>query len=488
VTPEFLSVPDAWIGRVLFERGLAVLYFLGFLVARNQFPALLGAKGLLPAPSFLEKRNFRQAPSLFHWRYSDRLFEAVAWCGVILSAAVVCGALSRAPIGVPLVVWLLLAFLYLSIVNVGQQFYSFGWESMLIEAGFFAAFLSPQGMVPSWIPILLLRWMLFRVEVGAGLIKLRAGGSWKDLTALIYHHETQPLPNPLSRMIHRLMPRVLLRSGVAFSHFVQVVVPFGLFLPQPVAGIAAGLILLHQLLLITFGNYAWLNWLTVVLAFAALPNTWLSPWTGLQVPDGLAPRPLASDLLLFALLLFTVYLSIPPVRNLFSKRQRMNYCYNTWHLVNTYGAFGTVTKERYEVVLEGTSDETVGENTEWKAYEFKAKPGDPSRTPPQIAPYHLRLDWLMWFLPFSVHRTAHGIFVPGYETWFIRFVKKLLEGDRPMLRLLKRNPFPDSPPRHLRARYYLYRFAPIGSGSVWNRELIDEYLPPVSPRDLVRES
>ncbi|MEX2578349.1 MAG: lipase maturation factor family protein [Verrucomicrobiales bacterium] len=474
---EFLSAPETWIGRVFFERGLAALYLIAFIAARNQFPALLGERGLLPAPEFLRSRSFAQGPSLFHWRYSDRFFSVVAWTGIAMSAAILVGALAAAPVGVPMIAWLVLSFLYLSIVNVGQRFYGFGWESMLVEAGFFAAVLSPQGMTPSLVPILMVRWMLFRVEVGAGLIKIRAGGPWKDLTALIYHHETQPMPNPLSRFSHRL-PRPVLRGGVVFSHFVQIAVPFGLFFPQPVAGTAAALIILHQLLLIVFGNYAWLNWLTVVLAFAALPNSWLT-FTGVQVPPDLAPRPMIWEMVQLGVLAAVIWLSIKPIRNLCSRRQLMNYSFNRWRLVNAYGAFGSITKVRHEIVIEGTADSDAGAESEWREYEFKGKPGDPKRLPPQVAPYHLRLDWLMWFLPLSVRVTSGGIFVPGYEPWFQRLIQKLLEGDRATIALLKHNPFPGDPPRYLRARFYRYWFAPFGTGKVWERELVDEYLPPV---------
>jgi hypothetical protein len=207
--------------------------------------------------------------------------------------------------------------LYLSIVNVGQDFYAFGWESMLLEAGFFAAFLGPAHLQVPFIPILALRWMLFRTEIGAGLIKLRGDRCWRDLTCLYYHHETQPMPNPLSARIHHL-PRFMLRGGVVFSHFVQVVVPFGLFLPQPIPTIAAILIAMHQLALIVGGNYSWLNWLTVVLAV-----------TGLELGDrALDPRPLAFEGTLWLLLTLTVALSVRPALNLLSKHQAMNRCWN----------------------------------------------------------------------------------------------------------------------------------------------------------------
>lgn len=485
---DILTASDGWIARLLFERGLAALYAVAFVSALHQFPALLGARGLLPAPDFLRHHRFREAPSLFHWRYSDGLFRGVAWTGIGLSVAIAAGAFARAPLGVSMAAWLVLWFLYQSIVNVGQTFYSFGWESMMLEAGFFAAFLGPEWMEPPLVPLLILRWMLFRTELGAGMIKLRHGGEWHDRTALDFHHETQPLPNPLSRMVHHL-PRPLLHGGVWFSHFVQVAAPFALFLPQPVAGAAAAVMIVHQLLLIAAGNYAWLNWLTIVLAVVAIPDSWLAGVLPIEAPSVLAPRPLAWDVVLLFTAAWTVVLSIEPAKNLCSKRQLMNYCWNRWHLVNAYGAFGTVTRKRYEVVIEGTrSEKPCGPQVEWLEYGFKGKPGRLSRTPPVVAPYHLRLDWLMWFLPFQVSVMSSAIHVRRRPMWFGNLVRKLLEGDPAVLRLLKDNPFPDEPPRHVRARFFLYQFTTRAekqrTGDIWKRTLIDDYLEPTCLDDL----
>jgi hypothetical protein len=179
-----------------------------------------------------------------------------------------------------------------------------------------------------------------------------------------------------------------------------------------------------------------------------------------------------------------VLLSIRPALNLISKSQRMNESYNPLHLVGSYGAFGNVTKERYEVVIEGTDDEGLTTRTRWREYEFKAKPGSVTRRPPVVAPYHLRLDWLMWFLPFSVTVTRSGVFVPGYEAWFVRFVERLLAGDAATLKLLRSNPFPERPPRYVRALFYRYRFTTAEekrrSGAHWERQRVGEYLPPVT--------
>jgi len=463
--------------RLVFTRALAAIYAIAFVAALNQFRALLGERGLLPVPAFLSRTSFWETPSVFHLRYSDRFFVAVAGAGLALAGAILFGALDLLPWWAFCLGWLAMWALYLSIVNVGQDFYAFGWESMLLEAGFFAAFLGPAHLQAPIIPILALRWMLFRTEIGAGLIKLRGDRCWRDLTCLYYHHETQPMPNPLSARIHHL-PRFMLRGGVVFSHFVQVVVPFGLFLPQPIPTIAAILIAIHQLALIVGGNYSWLNWLTVVLAV-----------TGLELGDrALDPRPIAFEVTLWLLLTLTAALSVRPALNLLSKDQAMNRSWNPFHLVCAYGAFGAVTKERLEVVIEGTRSTSPDDDAVWEAYEFKGKPGDPRRRPPQVAPYHLRLDWLMWFLPFSVRIGRAGLLSVMQQWWFLRLVEKLLEGDLPTRRLLsRRSPFADAPPALVRASLYRYQLASPeehrATGQWWRVESVGLYLSPMSRRD-----
>lgn len=470
------------LSRSLIQRGLAAIYLIAFLVVLNQFKPLLGERGLLPAPAFLKRMRFRDAPSIFCWRYSDRLVDAVAWTGIVLSALALAGISDSGPFWISLAVWLVLWALYLSIINIGQTFYAFGWESMLVEAGFFAAFLGPSGTQPSIIPIFILRWMLFRTEFGAGLIKLRHDPCWRDLTCLFYHYETQPLPNPLSWYFHRL-PKIIHRTGVVGSHFVQVVVPFGLFAPQPIASIAGALIIFHQLWLIVSGNYSWLNWLTVVLGIAAFDDAVLKHLLPIAL-SRTAPRSTFENALLLVIGAGTLVLSIQPVQNLLSRNQVMNYSYNPFHLVNTYGAFGSISKDRYEIVIEGTADAVPVESARWEEYEFKGKPGNPMRMPPQVAPYHLRLDWLVWFIPFSVTVHSRGIVFSGYSTWFIRFMRKLLENDPAILKLLRRNPFEQSRPTHVRALFYRYEYTTAEekrrTGAWWTRQLVDIYLPPVS--------
>jgi len=476
----WFDAPDYEFARQVLQRGIAALYFVAFLSSLNQFPALLGDHGLLPATRYLEAVGTRGRPTLFRWRYSDRLLRWVCVAGLAISALLVAGLPQLGPPWVPLIAFLALWGLYMSIVNVGQTFYGFGWEMLLLEAGFTVAFLGSDQTEPPRTILVLVAWLVFRLEFGAGMIKIRGGQEWRDLTALYYHHETQPMPGPLSRQAH-LLPKPLHRMEVLGNHFAQLVVPFFLFAPQPLASIAAGIVIFTQLWLVASGNFAWLNWIAIVLAFAALsdpvahavfpflPLDW-HPEAGTR---GNPPYWLAISL---AASLLLVVLSYWPLRNLLSRRQLMNASFNRWQLVNTYGAFGTVTRQRIEIVVEGTLDEEPDAAADWREYAFKGKPGDVRRLPRQWAPYHLRLDWLMWFLPL---RTVH-------EAWFYAFLGKLLEADRQTLKLLRHDPFDGEPPRWVRVHSYLYRFTTRrefrDTGERWVRTLLYEAIPPVSRR------
>lgn len=465
--PE-LAAPDYATARLVIERGLALVYLIGFVVAIRQFPALCGERGLEPAPPFLARARFLEAPSLFHWGYSDRRLLVVSWLGVAISGLLVLGLPQGAPLPVTMAAWFVLWVLYQSISNIGGTFYSFGWESLLLEAGFLAIFLGNDDIAPPWLVLLAFRWLAFRVEFGAGLIKLRGDRCWRDLTCMDFHHETQPMPNPLSWFFHRL-PRPLHRLEVLGNFVAQLVLPFGLFLPQPLASIAAILMIATQLYLVVSGNYAWLNWVTMLAIVAAVAD----PFATVS-GSAYQAAPIWFNIAVVVVILLILILSWWPIRNMASPRQAMNASFNPFRLVNTYGAFGSVSRDRIELVIEGTDAVEPRPDVTWLEYGFKGKPDDPARLPPQFAPYHLRLDWLLWFIPLS----------PRYGgDWFARFVTRLLEGDRPTLHLLRRNPFPDAPPRFVRARFFRYRFTTWRerreTGAWWVREFESDYLPPV---------
>ena len=470
---DWLGAGDHSIAHLFVARGVALIYLMAFANALNQFPALLGDNGLLPVPAYVARVPFAKTPSLFHWRYSDALLRAVAWVGILVSAAALVGLLDKVPVWAWMVAWLVLWALYQSIVNVGQTFYGFGWESLLLEIGFLMIFLGPPGTIAPFPVLLLLRWVLFRLEFGAGLIKMRGDPCWRDLTCLNFHHETQPMPNPLSWYFHRL-PAALHKVETAANHLAQLVVPLFLFAPQPLASIAGLIVVVTQSWLVASGNFSWLNAAAIVLGFAAIDDATFAALSPLSERMHLTPLSDWHAVLTLALTALVAFLSYRPVRNLLGKQQMMNASFDALHLVNTYGAFGSVTRRRNEVVIEATLDETIGPHTRWREYEFKGKPGDLRRRPPQVAPYHLRLDWLMWFVGIS----------PSYGgIWFNRLLAKLLDADPATLRLLRAAPF-DEPPTYVRALYYEYRFTTWAERRSdegwWKRTLVGQLVPPMS--------
>ncbi|ACQ78712.1 protein of unknown function DUF1222 [Beutenbergia cavernae DSM 12333] len=481
---EWFAAGDYTIAREILQRGVAAVFVLAFVAVLRQFPALLGSGGLLPVPRYLARleRVTRRSRvlTLFWWRYSDALLRTVGWVGLLLALSLVVGLPQAGPWWVPLVAFLLLYVLYLSIVEVGQTFYAFGWETLLLEAGFIVAFLGSDDVAPPVLVLLAARWLVFRVEFGAGLIKMRGDPAWRDLTALYYHHETQPMPGPLSWHAHHA-PRWWHRVEVAGNHVTQLGIVWLLFAPQPVASIAAGVIVLTQAWLVVTGNFAWLNALTMVLAASAISDSswrWLLPFLPEPADDGVASGAnIGFGVVVAAFFVLTVVLSYWPVRNLLSQRQLMNASFNRFRLGNTYGAFGSITRRRREVVVAGT---LAAEPTEddWREYGFRGKPGEVRRRPPQVAPYHLRLDWLMWFLALGGRD----------EAWFVAFLRRLLEADPATLRLLRHDPFDGVAPRFVRARVYRYRYTTRAerrvSGDTWVRVSAGVLVPPVALGDL----
>lgn len=487
---------DFGFAREVLQRGIAALFLVAFLSSLNQFRPLLGERGLLPAPQLLDwvagskSRRRMLRPTIFtRIRYTDRRLVWLCAGGMLVAVILVAGIPQLGPPWVPMICFLLLWGGYMSISSIGQTFYGFGWEMLLLETGFLAAFLGSNDQPPPTVVIVLFWWLLFRLEFGAGMIKIRGGREWRDLTALMYHHETQPMPGPFSRRAH-LLPRWFHRGEVLGNHFAQLVVPFFLFAPilslfrpwipsdrvpelvegQVVGTVAAAIVILTQLWLIVTGNFAWLNWATVVIAFSAVS------WPGVG-PESWVPELVEGPWLVITSLVGILYLALswPALRNLFARRQLMNASFNRWQLANAYGAFGTVTKERIEYVVEGTTDADP-ETAAWQEYEFKGKPGGLARVSRQFAPYHLRLDWLMWFLPLG----------RSLDDWFTVFLVRLLEADRPTLRMLRHDPFAGERPHWVRVISYRYRFATRAqnrdTGAVWVRDRRHVLVRPISLR------
>jgi hypothetical protein len=453
---------------------------------------------LTPIARFLERvragsdtasEAFWAVPSLFWLSASDGVLQLESWLGAVLAGLVTLG-FGNAPL------MLLLWLLYGSFVHAGQTFYAYGWEMQLLEAGFLGIFLVPAWRplrspwrasttpqpphVPALPVIWLYRWLTFRVMFGAGLIKLRGDSCWTDLTCLVYHYETQPNPHPLSWLLHQAPPWFH-ALGVLFNHFVEVVVPFGLFGPRRLRHWAGALTVAFQVILILSGNLSFLNWLTLVVALGCFDDAvWrrLLParWLGWARHDAAAPLSRGQRAVCIGLFVLIALLSINPVANLLSPQQRMNAGFDPLHLVNTYGAFGTVSRERHEVVLEGALAAPGASEAalDWREYEFPCKPGDPARAPCWVTPYHYRLDWQMWFA---------GLSRADRQPWIFNLVYKLLSGDAAVLSLLRHNPFPDAPPSYVRASLYQYEFTGFGEAGWWRRRRLGTYLPPLARDD-----
>ncbi|MDP3920731.1 MAG: lipase maturation factor family protein [Candidatus Omnitrophota bacterium] len=462
-----------WLTRFCFQRALGFIYTIGFLIIIRQYVPLLGENGLYPVSNFLEVVSFWQAPSLFWIDASDRTLLILGWSGLTLAILALTGLSDAYGVWFSAAVWAVLWIFYQSFVNVGQTFYGFGWESILLETGFLAIFMGSSDTRPPPLVIWMLRWVLFRIMFGAGMIKLRADSCWRDLTCMDYHYETQPIPNPLSWYFHK-MPAAWHKGGVLYTHFVELIVPWAYFIPRH-AGYAAGIVtILFQGILILSGNLSWLNYITIVISMACFDDRFLARMMRLRIPE-FRPDSWRRRGVLIALSVLIVILSIPPALNLFSKRQLMNASFTPLHLVNTYGAFGSVTRTRNEVIIEGTDSPVLGPAAVWKEYEFKCKPGNVARAPCLMSPYHWRLDWQIWFAAMNTF-TNHP--------WFLNLVAKLLQNDGPVLSLLDHNPFPDTPPEFIRAELYEYHFTTAeerrSTGHWWKRTFVRSYLPPLS--------
>jgi hypothetical protein len=482
--------PSYWLTRFVILRLLGFVYFIAFLAAANQIVPLVGDHGLLPARKFLNQvasdvgsraSGVFQLPTLFWANVSDGFLLGTAWFGVVLSLLVTLGYANA-------IIMALLWAWYMSFTNIGQLWYGYGWEIQLLETGFLAIFLCPlwdgrpfAGSAPHRFVIWLFRWLIFRIMIGAGLIKLRGDPCWRDLTCLYYHYETQPIPNPLSWWLH-FRPPWFHKLEVLWNHLVELIVPWFGFAPRIARHLAGMLLVLFQISLIFSGNLSFLNWLTLVPALACFDDSLLKRFLpGLIVRSaeraGEAARPSRMrERLAIALAGLVALLSINPVLNLLSPGQVMNTSFNRLNLVNTYGAFGSVGQARFEIVFEGTDDAVVTPQTQWKEYEFKAKPGDPKRRPAIIAPYQPRIDWQIWFAAMST---------PDQYPWTLHFIWKLLHNDSGTLSLLAHNPFPKQPPRYIRAQYFRYQFAPPGdpSGAWWKRTPAGSWLPALSVDD-----
>jgi len=502
--------------RWLFVRLIALVYFIAFVSLACQVQGLIGSQGILPAAEFLERayaaigsEAYWRLPTLAWFACSDQALVTACWAGAGIAVLVFFRV-------VPAVGLAVLWVLYLSLFHVGQSFLSFQWDLLLLETGLVAIFISSWKLWPRLkhepppprMAMYLAWWLLFRLMFASGVVKLLDDGptnrAWHELTALNYHYETQCIPNAVAWYAHQLAPWFQ-KFSVAAMFGIEIVVPFLIFLPRRIRLLAFFPLALLQLLIILTGNYNFFNVLTIALCCCLLDDAFLRRFfpramrdraaAGSRTRSPFVQRWAATFFALAALTVSAVWMGYtlrrdrsqgltsylqharPTGNGLLAATVRGAVDASEWLFsrtrplasINTYGLFRNMTIKRPEIIIEGSNDGRT-----WLAYEFKWKPGDVMRRPSQVAPHQPRLDWQMWFAALGNYRQ---------NPWFVNFMERLLEGQTEVLALLRDNPFPDEPPRFVRAMLYDYHFTTWqerrDSGAWWRRELIGPYLPKV---------
>jgi predicted DCC family thiol-disulfide oxidoreductase YuxK len=459
----------------LFLRLFGLIYLSAFVSFAVQAQGLIGSHGILPLAALVDgiagrvgPERFFLMPMVFWWSASDFAIQAVCWAGAGLSLLVIFNLLPRLSL-------FLLYVLYLSLLYAGQAFMTFQWDTFLLEAGVLALVLSFATRPGLW----LLRWLLFRFMFMSGMVKLLSGDpNWWNLSALTYHFLTQPLPTPLGWYAAHLPARVLtVCTGATF--FVELVLPFLIFGPRRLRFAAAfGMLLLESCIALT-GNYNWFNLQTMLLCLTLFDDAALR----IVLPQRLtrlvpirarqnAPRKFVR-VVVGALAVLIVFCSLVQMDERFGGdppfvAQAAARVVEPLHLTSPYGLFAVMTTKRNEIVIEGSDDGFT-----WREYEFRYKPGDVARAPPWNIPHQPRLDWQMWFAALDN---------PAQLPWFWHFLQRLLENEPTVTALLEKNPFPDKPPRYVRAEFYEYTYsggAEKAKHIWWDRRLLGLYFPVV---------
>lgn len=497
------STPESYsLVRWLFLRGLGIIYLSAFGSYAFQIIGLNGKNGILPTQDMLTQASLHYGlekywlfPTLAWLNSSDSFLQAITIIGSGLSCLVILG-IATAP------TLILLTILWLSLVTGGGEFTGFQSDGMLIEASVLSLFFAPwQWCEPPWpvplklrkqspppsLALWLLRFMLFRIMLVSGVVKILCGDLyWHNFTAMQYHFETQPIPTPLAWYAHHLPHWIhwLLVLGMFAS---ELVAPFLIFCPRIVRLAGAVLMFLLHLSITLTGNYTFLNYLLMLLCLTLIDDRLIRSFLPRRLVMSIEKSTMASGAGVYRKLVFNLMAGI--MFFLAGSRLVTSLCggasvqpfvrlvlaaVTPWRLCDPYGLFAVMTTKRPEIVFQGSVD-----GVNWKSYEFKYKPGDDlKRAPPWVAPHMPRLDWRLWFAAMEPAQ---------YNPWVLNLVKRLLTGTKEVQIFFVENPFPNAPPKYIRAFVYDYHFTDERTyrttGCWWYRKNQRVFLPPLSLQD-----
>jgi lipase maturation factor 1 len=495
---EGQSTSNYLLGSWLFLRIIGIAYFAAFASLATQVQGLLGINGILPAARLVHMIEMMEGssglwlfPSVFWAHPVDSTLHFMCWGGAGASLLVVAGVLTAPALIVCWVLWL-------SLVVIGQDFLSFQWDILLLEAGFLSIFLAPWRLLePPWriknatvalmappaVLVWLLYCLLFKLMFESGVVKLTSQDpTWAGLTALDFHYLTQPLPTPAAWLAAKA-PEIFLRASVCGVFVIELLLPFLIFMGRKLRLVAACGLLMLQCLIAFTGNYAYFNLLTIAMCFMLIDDHTWQRLLPARIKDWFFHRPLqpsprirqfvsvavASVIAFMTVINFCPPSLVPPIV------QVIEAPLSRLFLVNSYGLFASMTTERNEIIVEGSND---GQN--WQPYEFRFKPGDLQTPPCIVAPLQPRLDWQMWFAALAPLE---------HSPWFAHFIVRLFQGSPDVLALLKKNPFPEHPPKFLRAELYRYTFSDwdelLSKGQWWRRQYQERFAPEISVEQLL---
>ena len=469
----------------IFLRLLGLIYFAAFVSLAVQIRGLIGSRGILPVaearpPTPLALGTILRAPTLCLWSASDRTLAAHCWAGAAAAVLLVAGV---CPLPALLALWIL----YLSVSNAAGIFLGYQWDALLLEMGVIGVLLAPPWLVEalpaSYDPPALARalavWLLFRLVFSSGIAKLRSGDpSWRDLTALCHHYETQPLPNRLAWHAHRL-PRPVHRLTTAAVLAVEIGAPMLLLAPAPASYVGAAMIVALMALIQATGSYCFFNLQAAALCVLVVDDATIRLLVGGGLPIATIPSGAPAAWLavvgvcgagLLILSAVTLARTIAGDRVLPSRLRGVLRALAPFRVANSYGLFAVMTTSRPEIVIEGSPDGLA-----WREYPLPFKPGDPLRAPRTAAPHQPRLDWQLWFAALGTLEA---------NPWVVSLLSRLLDGSPDVLALFARDPFAGEPPKYVRAVLYDYRFTSArerrATGAWWSREELGSYCPPLA--------